>query len=50
VIVTPDFLVKWKLVPAKVPADEVVTNDLVAEIDASFGQANIEAQVKAWKP
>ena len=44
-----DFLVKWKLVPVKVPADEVVTNDLVDAINASFDQAKIEAQAKAWK-
>jgi NitT/TauT family transport system substrate-binding protein len=45
-----DFLVKWKLVPVKVPADEVVTNALVDEINASFDPAKIEAQAKAWKP
>jgi NitT/TauT family transport system substrate-binding protein len=43
------FLVKWKLVPVNVPADEVVTNDLVDEINASFGQAKIEARAKAWQ-
>ncbi len=45
-----DFLVKWKLVPQKVPVDEVVTNELVDEINASFDQAKVEAQAKAWKP
>lgn len=45
-----DFLVKWKLVPQKVPAVELVTNDLVPEINASFDQAKIEAQAKAWTP
>jgi NitT/TauT family transport system substrate-binding protein len=45
-----DFLVQWKIVPVKVPAEEVVTNDLVDEINASFDQAKIEAQAKAWKP
>jgi NitT/TauT family transport system substrate-binding protein len=45
-----DFLVKWKLVPVKVPAEEVVTNELTDEINASFDQAKIEAQAKAWKP
>jgi NitT/TauT family transport system substrate-binding protein len=45
-----DFLVKWKLAPVKVPADEVVTNELVDAINASFDQAKIEAQAKAWKP
>jgi hypothetical protein len=42
--------VKWKLVPVKVPADEVVTNELTDEINASFDPAKIEAQAKAWKP
>ncbi|MFL5281998.1 MAG: ABC transporter substrate-binding protein [Rhodopila sp.] len=45
-----DFLVQWKIVPVKVPAEEVVTNNLVDEINASFDQAKIEAQAKAWKP
>jgi NitT/TauT family transport system substrate-binding protein len=45
-----DFLVKWKLVPVKVPADEVVTNEVTDAINASFDQAKIEAQAKAWKP
>jgi NitT/TauT family transport system substrate-binding protein len=45
-----DFLVKWKLVPVKVPAEDVVTNELTDEINASFDPAKIEAQAKAWKP
>jgi NitT/TauT family transport system substrate-binding protein len=45
-----DFLVKWKLVPEKIAATELVTNDLVPEINASFDQAKIEDQAKAWKP
>ena len=45
-----DFLVKWKLAPVKVPADEVVTNELIDAINASFDQAKIEAQARAWKP
>jgi NitT/TauT family transport system substrate-binding protein len=45
-----DFLVQWKIVPAKVPAREVVTNDLIDEINAGFDQAKIEAQAKAWRP
>jgi NitT/TauT family transport system substrate-binding protein len=44
-----DFLSKWKVVPGGVPASEVVTNDLVDEMNA-FDQAKIEAQAKAWKP
>jgi NitT/TauT family transport system substrate-binding protein len=45
-----DFLVKWKVVPQKVPAQDVVTNDLVDEINASFDPAKVEAQAKTWKP
>jgi hypothetical protein len=45
-----DFLVKWKVVPVKVPADEVVTNELTDAINASFDQPKIEAQARAWKP
>jgi hypothetical protein len=41
-----DFLVQWKTVPA----EEVVTDDLVDEINGSFDQVKIEAQAKAWKP
>ena len=44
-----DFLVKWKIVPQKVPASELVTNELVDEINASFDQKKIEAQAKAWQ-
>ena len=44
-----DFLTKWKVVPVAVPVGEVVTNDLVDEMNA-FDQATIEAQAKAWKP
>lgn len=45
-----DFLVQWKIVPQKVPASELVTNELVDEINASFDQKKIEAQARAWKP
>jgi NitT/TauT family transport system substrate-binding protein len=45
-----DFLVQWKIVPQKVPASELVTNDLIDEINASFDQAKVVAQAKAWKP
>lgn len=44
-----DFLVHWKIVPQKVPASELVTNELIDEINASFDQKKIEAQAKAWK-
>ncbi|MBN8874749.1 MAG: ABC transporter substrate-binding protein [Rhodospirillales bacterium] len=45
-----DFLVKWKIVPQKIPAADLVTNALVPAINASFDQAKIEAAAKAWKP
>ncbi len=45
-----DFLVKWKVAQQKVPAGELVTNDLVPEINASFDQGKIEAAARAWKP
>ena len=45
-----EFLVKYKLVPQKVPADEVVTNELVDEINASFDAAKVAEMAKGWKP
>ena len=44
-----DFLVKWKVVPVAVPSADVVTNDLVDDMNG-FDQAKIEADAKAWKP
>jgi len=44
-----DFLVQWKIVPQKVPASELVTNELIDEINASVEQKKIEAQAKAWQ-
>jgi len=44
-----DFLVKWKIVPQKVAASELVTNELIDEINASFDQKKVEAQAKGWK-
>jgi NitT/TauT family transport system substrate-binding protein len=44
-----DFLVKWKIVPQKIPASDVVTNDLVDAINASFDQAKIEALARAYQ-
>jgi NitT/TauT family transport system substrate-binding protein len=44
-----DFLVKWKVVPVSIPVSEVVTNDLVDDINM-FDQAKIEAEARAWKP
>lgn len=45
-----DFLVKWKIAPQKIPADELVTNELIDEINGSFDPKQIEVQAKAWKP
>jgi NitT/TauT family transport system substrate-binding protein len=44
-----DFLVKWKVVPVAVPAADVVTNELVDEMNG-FDPAKIAADAKAWKP
>jgi NitT/TauT family transport system substrate-binding protein len=44
-----DFLVKWHIVPQKVPADELVTNALIDDINR-FDAAAVAAQAKAWKP
>jgi NitT/TauT family transport system substrate-binding protein len=45
-----DFLVKWKIAPVKVAAEDVVTNDLIDAINASFDPAQIAAKATAWKP
>jgi NitT/TauT family transport system substrate-binding protein len=44
-----EFLVKWKVVPQKVAAEDLVTNELVDEINASFDRAKIEAQARSWR-
>jgi NitT/TauT family transport system substrate-binding protein len=44
-----DFLVKWKIAPQKISADEVVTNDLVDDINASFDAKKVEAEAKAYQ-
>lgn len=44
-----DFLVKWHIVPQKVPATDLVTNDLIDDINR-FDAATVVAQAKAWKP
>jgi len=44
-----DFLVKWKVVPQKVPAADLVTNDFLSEMNA-FDPARIREQARAWKP
>ncbi len=43
-----DFLVKWKVIEAKVPASEMVTNELIDEVNR-FDPSQIAAQAKAWK-
>ena len=43
-----DFLVKWGVIKQRVPASELVTNDLLDEIDR-FDPAAITAQAKAYK-
>ncbi len=43
-----DFLVKWGVVKEKVPASQLVTNDLIDDIN-KFDAAAIIAQAKAWK-
>jgi NitT/TauT family transport system substrate-binding protein len=43
-----DFLVRWKVIEAKVPATEMVTNELIDEVNR-FDAARIAAQAKAYK-
>jgi NitT/TauT family transport system substrate-binding protein len=43
-----DFLVKWKVISAKVPAADFVTNELIDEINR-FDAAAITAQAKAYR-
>ena len=43
-----DFLVKWKVIEAKVPAADMVTNELIDEINR-FDAGRIAAQAKAFK-
>lgn len=45
-----DFLAKWKVTPTKYPAADLVTNELIDDINASFDRVKIETQAKAWKP
>jgi NitT/TauT family transport system substrate-binding protein len=44
-----EFLHKWGIVKDKVPARDLITNDLVAEIN-DFDPAKITAEAKAYKP
>jgi NitT/TauT family transport system substrate-binding protein len=43
-----DFLLKWKVIEAKVPATDLVTNELIDEVN-QFDAAKIAAQAKAYK-
>jgi NitT/TauT family transport system substrate-binding protein len=43
-----DFLVKWKVIGAKVPAGDLVTNELVDEMNR-FDAARVAADAKAYK-
>jgi NitT/TauT family transport system substrate-binding protein len=43
-----DFLVKWKVIGAKVPATDLVTNELIDEINR-FDAARVAADAKAYK-
>ncbi|WP_233809060.1 ABC transporter substrate-binding protein [Paraburkholderia sp. HP33-1] len=43
-----DFMQKWGITKVKVPANELITNDLIDEIN-DFSQAKIIAMTKAYK-
>jgi len=43
-----DFLLKWKVIPTKVPATEIVTNELIDEVN-KFDAARVAADAKAYK-
>jgi len=43
-----DFLVKWKVIPAKVAANQMVTNDLIDEINR-FDASQVAAQAKTYR-
>ena len=43
-----DFLVKWKVINAKVPVNELVTNELVDEVN-KFDPAAVAAEAKAQR-
>ena len=43
-----DFLLKWKVIATKVPARDLVTNELVDEMN-KFDAARIAAEAKAYK-
>ena len=43
-----DFLVKWKVLNSKVPVNELVTNELIDEVN-KFDPAAIVAEAKATR-
>ena len=43
-----DFLVKWKVIAVKVPANQLVTNELVDEMN-KFDAAQVTAKAVAYK-
>ncbi|HKD39287.1 MAG TPA: ABC transporter substrate-binding protein [Myxococcaceae bacterium] len=43
-----DFLLKWKVIDAKIPASDFVTNELVEDMNR-FDAAQIAAQAKAYR-
>ncbi|KWR91860.1 ABC transporter substrate-binding protein [Cupriavidus sp. IDO] len=43
-----DFMEKWGITKGKVPASELITNDLIGDIN-SFNQAEIAAAARAYK-
>jgi NitT/TauT family transport system substrate-binding protein len=43
-----DFMQKWDVIKEKVPANELITNDLIGEVN-DFSQAEITAMAKAYK-
>ncbi|WP_233869841.1 ABC transporter substrate-binding protein [Paraburkholderia adhaesiva] len=43
-----DFLLKWKVIPERVDVKDIVTNEIIGEINR-FDPAAIEAQARAYK-
>ncbi len=44
-----DFLAKWAIIPQRVDVKELVTNELIDEINR-FDAAKIAAEARGWKP
>ncbi|HET7341610.1 MAG TPA: ABC transporter substrate-binding protein [Methylomirabilota bacterium] len=44
-----DFLLKWNVIKEKVSAQDLVTNDLIDDIN-KFDAAKVAVEAKAWKP